>query len=194
MDKSTDNTNKMKFEDVVNNRRSVREYKEKKVPKKILKEVIEDAIKAPSAGNSQPWEFYIINSKKKRDEFSKLMYKGFKKYEKEILKLSPKIQKVAKKFYSDIGGCQNIIIVYSNEKGENKVMSVCAAIENLMLSAVNKGLGTCWLGTTKDFEKEVSKILGVKNKKLVAGVLIGYSKGKSLIRKKKKVDEVLRFK
>ena len=64
-----------------------------------------------------------------------------------------------------------------------------------MLSAVNKGLGTCWIGTFKNFEKEVSRVLNVKNKKLVGGILIGYPAKdfKPLKRSKKKLNEILKF-
>lgn len=184
----------MKFKDVINKRRSIRKYEKKQVPKNILKELIKDAAKAPSAKNLQPWEFYVVCSKNKRDKFSKYMKKGFELHKKTIAKLPKNIQKVANEFYSDIGGCQNIIFVYTNDNSKNGLMGVSCAIENLMLSAVDKGLGTCWLGTTKDFERDINKMLGIKDKKLIAGILIGYPKGKPLIRKKKKLNEILRFK
>jgi nitroreductase len=41
-------------------RKSIRDFKPDTVPKKILKEILDTAIRAPSAENSQPWEFTII--------------------------------------------------------------------------------------------------------------------------------------
>jgi nitroreductase len=41
-------------------RKSIRDFKSDPIPKKILKEILAIATRAPSAENSQPWEFTII--------------------------------------------------------------------------------------------------------------------------------------
>jgi nitroreductase len=41
-------------------RKSIRDFKSDPVPKKILKEILETSARAPSAENSQPWEFTIV--------------------------------------------------------------------------------------------------------------------------------------
>jgi len=41
-------------------RKSIRDFKSDPVPKKILREIIEKSARAPSAENSQPWEFTIV--------------------------------------------------------------------------------------------------------------------------------------
>ena len=51
----------MKFDDVVRGRRSTRGFKRKSVPKALLAEVIELAMRAPSSLNTQPWNFYIVS-------------------------------------------------------------------------------------------------------------------------------------
>ena len=51
----------MQFDDVVLGRRSIRGYKPVPVPKELIKEVIEMAMRAPSSLNTQPWNFYVIS-------------------------------------------------------------------------------------------------------------------------------------
>jgi len=51
----------MKFDDVVLGRRSIRGYKRKPVPKALIKEIIEIAMRAPSSLNTQPWNFYVVS-------------------------------------------------------------------------------------------------------------------------------------
>ncbi|MBW1608552.1 MAG: nitroreductase family protein, partial [Deltaproteobacteria bacterium] len=46
--------------DAIIMRKSIRDFKTDPVPKQILKEILETATRAPSAENSQPWEFSII--------------------------------------------------------------------------------------------------------------------------------------
>ncbi len=50
----------MTFDDVVFGRRSIRGYLRKPVPKTVIKEVIEMAMRAPSSLNTQPWNFYVV--------------------------------------------------------------------------------------------------------------------------------------
>src|ERR1700722_6303205 len=48
------------FDDVVLGRRSIRGYKPDPVPKGLIKEIIEMAMRAPSSLNTQPWNFYVL--------------------------------------------------------------------------------------------------------------------------------------
>jgi nitroreductase len=49
--------------DAIIMRKSIRDFKADPVPKQILKEILDAATRAPSAENSQPWEFTIIAGK-----------------------------------------------------------------------------------------------------------------------------------
>ena len=53
----------MLFDDVILGRRSIRGYKPEPVPKALIKEVLELAMRAPSSMNTQPWNFYVISGK-----------------------------------------------------------------------------------------------------------------------------------
>ena len=48
------------YDDVVLGRRSIRGYKREPVPKAVLRDVIEMAMRAPSSLNTQPWNFYVV--------------------------------------------------------------------------------------------------------------------------------------
>ena len=50
----------MKYEEVINGRRSARGFLDKPVPKEVLEEVIALATRAPSSMNTQPWHFHIV--------------------------------------------------------------------------------------------------------------------------------------
>ena len=50
----------MKFDEVVLGRRSIRGYKRDPVPKEVIREIIEMAMRAPSSLNTQPWNFYVV--------------------------------------------------------------------------------------------------------------------------------------
>jgi len=48
---------------LIKSRRSIRVYKDKKIPKNIIEKILEAGIWAPSAMNKQPWEFIVITDK-----------------------------------------------------------------------------------------------------------------------------------
>jgi nitroreductase len=48
------------YDEVVLGRRSIRGYLRKPVPKALIREVIEMAMRAPSSLNTQPWNFYVV--------------------------------------------------------------------------------------------------------------------------------------
>lgn len=50
----------MKYEEVVFGRRSIRGFKQQQVPKSVLQEVVELAIRAPSSMNTQPWHLFVV--------------------------------------------------------------------------------------------------------------------------------------
>jgi nitroreductase len=190
----------MKLQEAIDKRYSVREFEPKKVPKEIIKKLIVNASKAPSAGNWQPWEFYVIDSEKKIKQISNLNGTLLIKQKKDVDKLEKNIRKVALNFYKTLGNCKTIILIYMKKEDNkdyrlSKILSISAAIENLMLSALEYNLGTCWIGSLKKVEKEINHLLKIKNKELIAGILIGYPKKnyKTLIREKKKLNEILKF-
>ena len=51
----------MEFDEVVQGRRSIRGYKPEPVPREVLEEVLELAIRSPSSMNTQPWHLYVVS-------------------------------------------------------------------------------------------------------------------------------------
>jgi len=49
------------FDEVVLGRRSIRGYKRDPVPKALIRQIIEIAMRAPSSLNTQPWNFYVVS-------------------------------------------------------------------------------------------------------------------------------------
>jgi nitroreductase len=108
-------------------RRSIRKYIQKDVPSELLDMIIEAAMYAPSANNSQSWEFIVINDRNILDKLAVVH-----PYAK-MLKYAPVAILV----------CGNKSI----EEREGYLSQNCsAATQNLMLAAHALGLGSVWLG------------------------------------------------
>ena len=50
----------MRYDDVIRGRRSIRGYKPDPVPRALIEEILELAMRAPSSMNTQPYRFYVI--------------------------------------------------------------------------------------------------------------------------------------
>ncbi len=64
----------MDFFELVNKRRSVRKFKDEKVPEKVIYKCLDAAILAPNSSNLQPWEFYWVRDKKNKIEVVKACF------------------------------------------------------------------------------------------------------------------------
>ena len=58
--------------DFMRTRRTIRKYKQKGIPEKILEKILEAARWAPSWLNQQPWEFIIIKDPKRKKTVRKI--------------------------------------------------------------------------------------------------------------------------
>jgi len=65
-------------EKIIYRRRSIRLYRKKQVPKKMVKRVIEAGRYAPSAGNNQPWKFVVIQNSEVIKKIGYLCHKTLK--------------------------------------------------------------------------------------------------------------------
>lgn len=140
-------------------RRSVRKFKEKEITNDMTELLLKSAMAAPSACNKQPWEFYIIRNKEILEQ---------------LRQVSP---------YSD-RTAPLIIIVAGNDKrslshkiNDFWIQDCSAAIENILLTAIEMGLGTCWCGLFPMVTptKRVRKILNLEEHIIpLALIHIGY--------------------
>jgi len=75
------------------------------------------------------------------------------------------------------------------------ILSVGAAVQNILLAATEMGLGTCWIGGVWRYTREIRELLGIEdNKRLFSSVAIGYADQDSPIsRYKSDRDDINKF-
>jgi len=61
--KGGNKTHSMDISEAINQRKSIRAFKPDPVPQEVLAEIIELALRAPSWGNTQPWEFAVVSGR-----------------------------------------------------------------------------------------------------------------------------------
>jgi len=130
--------------DVILTRRSIRKYVNKPISDDLIKELLEAAVSAPSAGNQQPWHFVILDDKSTLDV---------------ILTFHPNA-KMLKEAQKAILVCGDL----SLEKFKGYWLLDCAAAtQNILLAAHAKDVGSCWLGIypREDRMTQMKKLLGM---------------------------------
>lgn len=169
----------MDFLKLVNTRESTRVYLDKKVERENLEKCIEAARLAPSACNSQPWRFIVVDEGNMVESIRKTIYDPLIKMNKFALEAPAFIVAVFEKpnITSKIGGMI---------KGKDfTILDVGMACEHICLEATEQGLGTCMIGWFK--EKEIKTLLNIPKDKTIALVIsIGYPKSESPRKKVRK--------
>ena len=64
----------MDFFDLVKKRRSVRKFSNEKVPEEVIMKSLKAALLAANSSNLQPWEFYWVKNKTKKDQLIKACF------------------------------------------------------------------------------------------------------------------------
>jgi len=186
--------------DAIKMRRSIRKYKRKDIEKDKIEKLLEIATRAPSGKNSQPWKFLVLKGNKKNQianfmikNASKLKEEGFKigstKSSANIIKEAPVLIMVYnenKKHYIDVS---------EDAKARWRsvdIQSIGAAIQNLLLGAVDMGLGTLWICDVFIAIKDINNYLNMDSE-LVAGVAVGYQDENPESRQRKELSEVVEF-
>jgi nitroreductase len=169
----------MELKEAIENRRSIRRFKDKPIEKKTIERLINAAMWAPSGMNRQNWFFVVVQGTIKeklieisRRAFDKFIYKNLSK----VFHDRVDVINESKRFFYTLGSAPIIVCVYriSTVEGElTDIQSVAAAIENLLLLLCDEGLGGCWMTGSVYLEDEINEILGVEGKKLQAIIPVG---------------------
>lgn len=180
----------MEFKELLKKRRSVRNFQKKKISRKLILEIITDSILAPSAGNEQPWEFFVVTNREMIDRISAECKKNFleriasnpndpaKKYERMLQKESFHI------FYH----APAVVFIIGDAGVKNLVADCALAAGYFMLSATSRGMGTCWVNFgTEIKDPKLLDELGIRgNHNIIAPLALGYPKKIPAIPKRKK--------
>ena len=108
-------------------RRSIRKFEDKPIPDDMVRQILEAAMMAPSAGNAQPWQFIVVNDRNILDGMA-----GIHVHMKMVTQAA-----------LGIIVCADL----SKEKYPGYWVQDCsAAMQNLLLAAHGLGLGAVWTG------------------------------------------------
>ena len=166
--------------EAIKGRRSIRAYTREEVSEEEVKQLIEAARSAPSAGNIQPWEFVIV-----RDPTIKRRLAAAALDQTFIEEAPVVIVVCANETKSGWGYGSRGINLYC-------LQDTAAATQNMLLAAHALGLGTCWVGAFR--EEEVRRVINTpRGVRPVAIVPVGHPAEKPMARSKRPIREIVHY-
>lgn len=171
--------------EAIKKRRSVRSYDSRPIPRDLLNAVIDAGNEAPSAMNSQPWRFVVVEDSDAKRKLLKAALPQAKKLTEMVKDFDPVRYEIIKKRYAELPdpiyySAPAIVFIIGNGRYANH--SCPLACENMMLAAHSLGLGSCWVGFGAMVldDPEVISLLELKEDESIFGpILLGYPKGET---------------
>lgn len=168
--------------EAIKKRRSVRSYEDRPVPRDILDIIIDAGNQAPSAMNSQPWRFVVIEDKVLKKKLLGAALPNAKKILENVKTFDPERYAQIMKRYDELEDpiyYSAPAVIFVIGAGRYADHSCPLACENIMLAAYSLGIGSCWVGfgsmVTED--AEVVKALDIKeDEKIFGPIVLGYPK------------------
>ncbi len=164
----------MRVMEAIKSRRSVRAFKPDPIPEADLNAVMDAARLAPSASNRQPWKFVVVTDPDKRAALAK-----------------------ASRNQGFVGEASVVIVAVALEPDqvmtcgvERYAVDLAIAVDHITLAAVDKGLGTCWIGAFD--QDEACRIVGVPEEyKIVTVLPLGYPADEPRPKTRKTLQEIV---
>jgi len=140
--------------EAIKGRRSIRKYTEDPVSEDLIVKILEAGRWAPSAGNSQPWNFIILRNEDVRRRVADAATHG--------------------KFLADAP--VGIAVVIDPRASTHPAQDGAIATQNMLLAAQALGLGACWIGSYNSvYEEKVKEILSIpKDKRVLSIISVGF--------------------
>jgi len=178
----------MKFHELIKKRQSDRIYIDKPVDRDIINRCIDAARLAPSASNSQPWTFVVIDDIELKDKVAKKTIGLLRSFNKFVPQAPVIIAIVLEKpkLLTELGG--------RLKKKEFPLIDIGIAAEHICLQATEENLGSCMLGWFD--EKAIKTLLNVpENKSISLLITLGYTPDDYKHRKKirKTMEKVVSY-
>lgn len=174
----------MTYKELLLKRQSDRKYEERAVENDKLEACLEAARLSPSACNSQPWTFVVVNEPEVLQQMRKAT--ADMALNRFIHKVPVIIAVVLEKanFTSSIG---SVI-----KDKEYTLLDLGIAANNFCMQATELGLGTCMIGWFD--EKKVKQILNVPTaKRIPLLIAVGYSAAETRKKIRKSIDKIRKY-
>jgi len=200
----------MELKNAIELRSSVRNFLPEAISIDDIRELVRLAACAPSVNNYQPWRFYAITNKELLGKMADAVYFKIQEIPSNESKVAQNVKSQVE-WYSTFFKNAPAVIAFSMETYETilekgvgvshdeinrqrnfpDLQSAGAAIQNLLLAAVDMGYGACWMSAPMIACSDLESMIGIENPyHLIAFVAIGKPVSQPKPREKRNIDEI----
>ena len=176
----------MEFYEVINNRRSIRQFEDKEIPRDVLERILNAGLKAPSSNHQRRWELVTLTDKTIIHDLAQIV----RPYPCRITEPKTPQQEMFKIAYprqrSMIEECACVVLPFFKQKypmSEDKngyglmdYGATWALVENMLLAATAEGLGSVVHIPVKKEPEQIKEFLKIPDGwYLPTLVILGYA-------------------
>lgn len=167
----------MQFYDVIENRTSIKKFKNSSIPHERIERMIEAAMMSPSWKNKTSYKFIIVDDDSKRQKLSEAVLNSSKEAAESVREAPLTAVVVSNPAESGTVTDRDYYLVDS-----------AIAMEHFILAATEEGYGTCWIASID--EDKIRGILDIPNNfRVVAMTPVGETAEKKEHYEKKAVSD-----
>jgi len=188
--------------DNINNRRSIRAYESKPIPRDVINTIIEAGNQAPSTMGMvkastginisepelllrfQPWRFVVVEDSEFKQKLVETVFPIWKKFIESIKETDPELYANVMVLYEAMPEPKDLVyysapvIIFVIGPISNAV-SCALACENIMLAATSLGLGSCYVGFGAMVKGNIEVVQALElsdGERIYGPILLGYPK------------------
>ena len=168
--------------EAMHTQRAIRHFKPDPVPDELITKILEAAIRAPNAVNTQNWAFMVVKDAETRRKVADYYRMAPGPNPDDLPQPQRRIYREANEFAQRLHEVPVFIIpciIHDGSPPSNPAFGrgsfIFPAVQNILLAARGLGLGSILTGRHTRFDKEVKEILGIPDNVDTAALLpIGY--------------------
>ncbi|WP_141500325.1 nitroreductase family protein [Paenibacillus luteus] len=159
------------IEKLIRERRTIRQFNEKKLTKEAVIDLLEAAVWAPVHSRKEPWRF-ILFMEAGRKQFANAVLHTFSREERERWEQKLQLD------YCERMQAHLLVVIEADPRQrewEDAVGAGSALIQNVQLLAWEQGIGIVWKTNEYNFDPDFCRLTGVKPGERIIGTLhLGY--------------------
>lgn len=160
---------------ILKERRTIRQFTNKKIPREILEEILSAALCSPSAQNKQGHDITVVTNQTKLKNIAKIIFDGFDSERKSIFENRKKDLKIENIITGDAPA---VFFIHRNGRSVSEFCDIEVGIiaMSIIVGSRDKGLETMPLGCLRRSKnmREIEKELGIEEGSLSIGIVAGY--------------------
>jgi len=155
---------------VIKQRRSIRNYSDQEIEQEKLDIILESARLAPSASNSQDWFFYVVKSRETKEKIAASEPLNTNQF----LRKAPIVIVGCERSIGVVDAATGAVLKVVGARNRSWAdVDVTIALEHMVLTATDLGVGSCWVGMFDG--RRISGILDMPgDQHIVALLALGY--------------------